>query len=101
MARQICGLLKMICSFLEAMVTGLVCISTKCRTGPKDMIDHGQNGYLIPVGNPEAYAEGIRAVLAMSSQECARMGAAAREKMLEMCSEEKTLARLKALVEDD
>lgn len=85
----------------EAMVTGLVCISTKCRTGPKDMIDHAQNGYLIPVGNPEAYAEGIKAILAMSPQECAQMGAAAREKMLEMCSEEKTLVRLKALVEGD
>jgi glycosyltransferase involved in cell wall biosynthesis len=28
-------------ALLEAMATGLVCISTDCRTGPKDMIDNG------------------------------------------------------------
>ena len=83
----------------EAMVSGLVCVSTNCRTGPKDMIEHGKNGYLIPVGDIDAYAEGIKTVLKMDVCECARMGAAARERMLEMCSVENTLARLKTLVE--
>ena len=85
----------------EAMVTGLVCISTDCRTGPKDMIENGYSGYLIPTGNVGAYTDGIKAVLEMGVPECAQMGNAAREKMLKMCSEEKTLARLKALVEGD
>ena len=85
----------------EAMVSGLVCASSNCRTGPKDMIGHGYNGYLFPAGDAEAYAEGIKAILNMDVQECADMGAAARKTMLEMCSEENTLARLKALVEKD
>lgn len=85
----------------EAMVTGLVCISTNCRTGPKDMIEHGYSGFLVPVNDADAYAEGIRTVLQMDRNECIRMGAAAREKMLEICSEDKTLERLKLLVESD
>lgn len=83
----------------EAMATGLVCVSTNCRTGPKDMITHGRTGYLVPVGNVASYAEGIRNVLAMDIQECVQMSEAARNRMLEMCSEENTLSRLKALIE--
>lgn len=85
----------------EAMATGLVCISTNCRTGPKDMIDHGQNGRLVSVSDVDAYAEEIKTVLKMDVHECVQMGAAAREKMLEMCSDENTLAQLKVLVETD
>ena len=85
----------------EAMVIGLVCVSTNCRTGPKDMIENGKSGLLVPAGDVSAFADGIRAVLDMDKSECAAMGAAAREKILAMCSEENTLARLKALVEVD
>jgi glycosyltransferase involved in cell wall biosynthesis len=34
-------------ALIEAMVVGLPCISTDCRTGPKDMIDDSVNGYLV------------------------------------------------------
>ena len=84
----------------EAMATGLVCLSTDCKTGPKDMIDDGVNGYLAATGSVESFAEGIQKMLQMDGQQSATMGAAAREKILTMCSEENTLARLKQLIED-
>lgn len=84
----------------EAMATGLVCLSTDCKTGPKDMIDPGVNGYLAATGSVEAFAEGIRKMIQMDPQQCSAMGAAAREKILTMCSEENTLKRLKQLIEN-
>lgn len=84
----------------EAMATGLVCLSTDCKTGPKDMIDPGINGYLAATGSVEAFAEGIRKMIQMDPQQCSAMGAAAREKILTMCSEENTLKRLKQLIEN-
>ena len=85
----------------EAMAAGLVCLSTDCKTGPKDMIDSGRNGFLAATGDVDSFAEGIRAIMAMDSRQCGAMGAAAREKILNMCSEENTLLRLKRLVESE
>ena len=82
----------------EAMASGLVCLSTDCKTGPKDMIDPGINGYLAITGDIESFAQGIRRIIQMDPQQCAVMGAAAREKILGMCSEENTLTRLKQLI---
>lgn len=83
----------------EGMATGLVCLSTDCKTGPKDMIDPGVDGYLAATGSVDAFAEAIQKILQMNRQQCAAMGAAARKKILTMCSEENTLARLKKLIE--
>ena len=83
----------------EAMATGLVCVSTNCRTGPKDMIEQGCSGYLASVGDNDAFTEVIKTVLEMEVHECADMGSAARARILDLCSEENTLARFIALVE--
>lgn len=83
----------------EAMAAGLVCLSTDCKTGPKDMIDHGVNGFLAKTGDVQSFADGIETILTMNQQQCADMGMAAREKILEMCAEENTLVRLKQLIE--
>lgn len=85
----------------EAMAVGLVCLSADCRTGPKDMIDPGKNGFLAITGDEQSFAEGIKAITKMNLQQCIAMGAAAREKILEMCSEENTLARLNQLIETE
>ena len=84
----------------EAMATGLVCLSTDCKTGPKDMIDSGVNGYLATTGSEESFEEGIRKIMQMDLAQCTAMGAAAREKILTMCSEENTLVRLNQLIEE-
>lgn len=78
----------------EAMSVGLICLSTDCKTGPKDMIHSGTNGLLAKTGDVDSFTEGIRTILSMDQKKCAEMGRLARESILEMCSEENTLARL-------
>lgn len=84
----------------EAMASGLICLSTDCKTGPKDMIDPGISGYLATAGSVESFTEGIQKIIQMDQRHCIEMGAAAREKILNMCSEENTLQRLKNLIEE-
>lgn len=51
-------------ALLEAMATGLAVISTDCPCGgPKSVIQNGQNGLLIPVGDTEALEEALRHIL--------------------------------------
>lgn len=83
----------------EAMSAGLVCLSTDCKTGPKDMICSGTNGILAKTGDVNSFADGITSILNMDQQQRAEMGRLARETILEMCSEENTLARLNRLIE--
>lgn len=44
---------------VEAMGTGLPCVSFACPCGPKDIIADGKNGYLVEPNNVEALAERI------------------------------------------
>ena len=83
----------------EAMSVGLICLSTDCKTGPRDMIDSGVNGFLAKTGDEQSFAEGIEAIIKLNLQQRIAMGAAARAKILEMCSEENTLAWLQQLIE--
>jgi glycosyltransferase involved in cell wall biosynthesis len=85
----------------EAMASGLICLSTDCKTGPKDMIDSGKSGFLAKTGDEESFAKGIEKITQMNMQQCIAMGTAAREKILTMCSEKNTLARLKQLIETE
>ncbi len=50
----------------EAMYAGLPCISTACQSGPKDLIQDGENGLLVEVGNVDEMAEKLD--LLMSNQ---------------------------------
>lgn len=83
----------------EAMAAGLVCLSTDCRTGPKDMIRSGENGLLAKTGDEISFAEGIKTILQMDQQQRAAMGCRAKESILQMCCEENTLAQLKKQIE--
>jgi len=42
---------------LEAQACGVPLVSYDCQCGPKDIIDDGQNGFLIPFENKEKMAE--------------------------------------------
>lgn len=64
-------------SLIEAMSLGLACISTDCPCGgPRDLIEDGVNGLLIPVGDVKALTDAMVKVL--ESDELAnRLGEAA------------------------
>lgn len=83
----------------EAMAIGLPCISTDCKTGPRDLVDDGENGYLVQCDDAAALAEKIKMVFSLSSEEQRAMGQKAREKVTQFCSEENSLDRLIHLVE--
>ena len=38
---------------LEAMSFGLPCVSYDCPSGPRDMVENGKTGYLVPFDNFE------------------------------------------------
>ena len=67
--------------YLEAMSCGKAVIG--CRgQGIEEVIEHGKNGWLIPVDGLAQLVEGLHALLA-SHDLCARIGTAARQTILD------------------
>jgi len=50
-------------TLIEAMALGLPVISTRCPTGPEEIIQNEKNGLLVPVADSRAIAEAIVRVL--------------------------------------
>jgi Glycosyltransferase len=50
-------------ALLEAMSAGLDCISTDCDFGPKDLIEDGKNGWLVPIGDANMIAERLEWII--------------------------------------
>ena len=48
---------------VEAMACGTPVVSTDCPSGPSELLQGGKYGPLVPVGDPEALAKAIEAVL--------------------------------------
>ena len=48
---------------LEALACGTPVVSTDCPSGPREILDDGAYGALVPVGNPAALAEAIARTL--------------------------------------
>jgi glycosyltransferase involved in cell wall biosynthesis len=44
---------------IEALACGCPVVATNCPTGPKEILDNGRYGRLVPVGNHEALAKAI------------------------------------------
>lgn len=47
---------------VQAMAAGLPVISTDCPTGPNEIIQHNENGLLVPVGNFQSLATAIEQI---------------------------------------
>lgn len=48
---------------LEAMACGVPAVSTDCQFGPREIIEDGKSGFLVPVGDSNAMAAAIRNIL--------------------------------------
>ncbi len=48
---------------VEAMMCGCTPVSTNCPTGPRELLQDGKYGYLVPVHDPVAMAAGIERAL--------------------------------------
>lgn len=48
---------------IQALACGAACVSTDCPTGPNELIQDGENGFLVPVGDVEKLAEKILMLL--------------------------------------
>lgn len=46
-------------ALMEAMAMGVPCVSTRCEMGPEELIENGENGLLVEVGNSEQIAAAI------------------------------------------
>ena len=66
-------------TILEAMSCGLPVVSYDCDYGPREIIDDGQDGFLVPVGDEQKLAEKI-CLLIEDQTLRSRMGIAAHEK---------------------
>lgn len=71
-------------SMLEALSLGIPCICTDCPPGgAKEVIENGKNGILVPTGNRDALANGMRQLLSdtMLSESLGAMGATLKQKI--------------------
>lgn len=64
---------------IEAMSAGVPCISYDCPCGPSEIITHGTDGMLVPLGNVSLMAESVQELIA-SEDKRIEMGNAALEK---------------------
>ena len=48
---------------IEAMALGIPVVSTNCKSGPEEILNQGEFGNLVPVGDSDAMSQSITAVL--------------------------------------
>ena len=48
---------------IEALLLNKLIVSTDCPTGPREILNEGKAGLLVPVGNAEAFANAIKKIL--------------------------------------
>lgn len=72
----------------EAMSAGCACISYNCEAGPSDLIDNGNNGFLVDEMEHTEYKEKLQ-ILMNDEKLRARLGKAARTRIEENFSIEK------------
>ncbi|AJX33086.1 glycosyltransferase [Burkholderia oklahomensis] len=80
----------------EAMALGTPVISTDCPTGPRDQLDGGRGGLLVPPGDADALADAIERMLADDALRAALVAHASHK--IESFGPRAANARMQALV---
>lgn len=80
-------------ALMEAMSVGLPCISTKCPTGPSELIGDDERGILVKVGDVDSLSKAMIEVY-NNSDTAYRKGALARKYMVEKFSPEQICKQL-------
>ncbi|MBO0340532.1 glycosyltransferase family 4 protein [Flagellimonas profundi] len=73
-------------ALIEAMHFGLACVSTNCPTGPSELIENGENGYLIDVNDTSALTKKLN-ILMESEELRISFGQKAQEKVAKFNAE--------------
>ncbi len=85
-------------ALMEAMSLGLACISTDCPCGgPRTLIQDGENGLLVPVGDVEMMAKALEKVLSDTNFE-ETLGKNA-EKIQKICDSKTVLGMWRSIIE--
>jgi glycosyltransferase involved in cell wall biosynthesis len=63
---------------IQAMACGCPVVATDCRSGPREVLEDGRHGPLVPVGDDEALARAIRERMAAPRDEAGLRARAAR-----------------------
>ena len=82
-------------SVREALAMARPVVSTDVA-GNRELVRHGQTGLLAPVRDPAALAEAISLLLG-DRDEAAKLGAAGRKLVLELCTDEGRAAKVEEL----
>jgi len=85
-------------ALVEAMALGVPCVSTRCSTGPSEIITNRVNGMLIPVEDPVCMAKAIDELLSDKSLR-ERIGKAGMERVQDFDIAE-IIPRFERLIED-
>ncbi|WP_425824821.1 glycosyltransferase [Streptomyces fractus] len=67
-------------TLVEAMRMGVPSVAADCNYGPRDIITHGEDGLLVPVGDEAAMREALRSLMG-DDELRERMGALAQKNM--------------------
>lgn len=86
-------------SLMEAMALGLPCISTSCRTGPKDLISN-ENGILIDTNNIDQLISSINNFINMDKLARKNMGEKARFDMINSYNVKKIASKWEEMFKD-
>lgn len=86
-------------SLLEAMALGLPCVSTDCPCGgPREVIENGVSGLLVPVGDEDAVAAAINRLIEDPAL-AERLGCNARRTIAERCNTAAICAQWREYIE--
>lgn len=85
-------------ALIEAQGLGVPAVSSDCCHGPREIVEHGATGLLVPVGDVAATTEAVAALLADEGRRRA-MGAEARSLARQRFSSDTLMARLTEVLE--